>query len=631
MNDTRRPSQIDQDRLQTLVAEYVRRIDAGDEIDRHEFIAPHPDMADAFCEYLDSPAFVLRLIAEGGTLSGNGVESRAQSPGTGDTILPTATRPQAGGVQPVPERFGRYRIVKELGHGAMGSVYLAEDTELRRRVALKIPKFSPQADSYVLKRFYREARTAATLSHPNICPVFDVGEHDGRYFIAMGYVEGRPLQDYVKSGKRQPERRVASVIRKVALALDEAHRQGILHRDLKPANIMIDQRREPIVMDFGLAYRMDDNSESRLTQDGCIVGTPAYMSPEQIDNRSEVGPASDIYSLGVLFYELLTGQCPFAGSVASVIGQVLHVTPKAVAELRPDVRAELADICERAMAKNAQDRYASMNEFAEALKAFLKGEASADSSAALVPLDDSHHLDLQAIHEPMPPPLHATGGPHSPLATARYTKAPAKTTNHAPWLIAGGAAGLLAILVLLTVAVSGWMSGENENPSTSESAQDNSAKSSDTEQLKEPQKPAEGPASHESTTAGEAQSGTVDSVSAQDTGTTTLSSVSATDATVDDVGSSAEPIPDSAKPSDIEQAKQRLKPAFKLAPRDEIESAYEKPKDRFFDPRPNDRGSVGTGGKRGGRFRGRGRPGGGGFPGEPRVRPKAKPPRKPGY
>jgi len=470
MNDARNANAVDQSRIDTLVAEYLRRIDAGEDVNRDEFIARHPDLADAFCQYLDSPAFAMRLIAGDDAPSASEAETCAIPRAGEDTSRPRTTTPQAGGGQPIPERFGRYRIVKELGHGAMASVYLAQDMELQRRVALKIPKFSPQEDPEVLERFYREARAAATLGHPNICPIFDVGEHDGRHFIAMGYVEGRPLEDYIKSGKRQPERQAASVIRKVALALDEAHRQGILHRDLKPANIMIDQRREPIVMDFGLAYRMDDQSESRLTRDGCIIGTPAYMSPEQIDNRSQVGPASDVYSLGVVFYELLTGQRPFTGSVVSVFGQVLHVTPKAVAELRPEVSPPLADICERAMAKSAEDRYDSMKELAGALRAFLKGEPSADSSAALVPIADTQQSDLEAM-APLPsPPIPAISEPRLAPRPAPYRTAPSKKTNRTVWLIAGGAAGLLAILVILAVAIIGWMSGEDDSRPMSESA-----------------------------------------------------------------------------------------------------------------------------------------------------------------
>ena len=143
----------------------------------------------------------------------------------------------------------------------------------------------------------------------------------------MGYVSGQPLSAYIASKKRQPEREAAKVVRKIALALQEAHAQGILHRDLKPNNIMIDKRGEPIVMDFGVACWFEDQTKTRLTQQGAIVGTPAYMAPEQIEGQTKVGPAADIYSLGVLFFQILTGRCPFEGTVLAVISQVLHKAP----------------------------------------------------------------------------------------------------------------------------------------------------------------------------------------------------------------------------------------------------------------------------------------------------------------
>ena len=274
----------------------------------------------------------------------------------------------------LPKQFGRYRIQSRLGFGGMGSVFLARDTQLDRDVALKVPRLTADPTGTLVERFNREARAAATLNHPNICPIFDVGQVDGVHFIAMAYVEGKPLTAYIESGKQQPERQVALVVRKVALALQEAHGRGIVHRDLKPANIMIDRRGEPIVMDFGLACRVDDGS-TRLTQDGVLVGTPAYMSPEQIDQRAPVGPAADIYSLGVVLYELLTGCCPFQGNVVSVIGQVLHAEPKPLSKLRPDVSAAMSELCGRAMAKDPLLRFPTMKDIAMALGMLLKQES----------------------------------------------------------------------------------------------------------------------------------------------------------------------------------------------------------------------------------------------------------------
>ncbi|MEX1097658.1 MAG: serine/threonine-protein kinase [Planctomycetales bacterium] len=285
----------------------------------------------------------------------------------------------------LPAEFGRYRVERLLGRGAMGAVFLARDTQLGRAVALKVPSFGDGAPAGSVQRFLREARAAATLAHPNICPIHDVGEQAGIQFISMGYVEGRPLADYIASGKEQPEKYVAGVVRKLALALQEAHDRGIIHRDLKPANIMIDRRNEPIVMDFGLARAIDDDAESRLTREGTLVGTPAYMAPEQLTGSQGLGPAVDVYALGVVLYEALAGRKPFGGSVVSVIGQIIHVAPPRLEELRPGVSPALAAICRRAMEKQPSDRYASMREFAEALTGFLKGSPMAAAAPPVSP------------------------------------------------------------------------------------------------------------------------------------------------------------------------------------------------------------------------------------------------------
>ncbi|MBI2477346.1 MAG: serine/threonine protein kinase [Planctomycetia bacterium] len=259
------------------------------------------------------------------------------------------------------DTFGRYRILKSLGEGSMGSVYLAHDTQLDRKVALKIPKFDARSESKHIDRFLREARSAATLNHPNICQVFDVGEIDGTHFMTMAYIAGHTLQDFVNPEKPQRDRNVANVVRKIAVALHEAHINGLVHRDVKPGNIMIDPRNEPIVMDFGLARQIDEEDDARLTRDGAILGSPAYMSPEQIEGRTEkLGAPSDIYSLGVILYELLTGNLPFQGSVASIIGQILAREPDNPLKHRPDMSPRLAAICVKAMAKKPKDRYPSM-------------------------------------------------------------------------------------------------------------------------------------------------------------------------------------------------------------------------------------------------------------------------------
>ena len=281
-------------------------------------------------------------------------------------------REQEGSVPVTKTKIGRYQIEKVLGTGAMGAVYLARDEMLDRRVAIKVPKFPAGAGEEVIQRFYREARSAAAITHPNICAIYDVGEDEGTHYIAMQYVEGHSLADYVDS-HRQPQQQVAVVVRKIALAMHEAHSYKLVHRDLKPDNVMIDHRGEPVVMDFGLARR-SDTEDVRITREGAISGSPAYMSPEQLEGKiADVDPRSDIYSLGVLFYEGLTGTLPFkgGGSIIALITEVISKDPVYPREIRKDLDPRICDICMRAMARNPQERFASMQELAGALDQFL--------------------------------------------------------------------------------------------------------------------------------------------------------------------------------------------------------------------------------------------------------------------
>ncbi|MEO1523833.1 MAG: protein kinase [Planctomycetota bacterium] len=274
----------------------------------------------------------------------------------------------------LPVKLGRYEVSKLLGRGGMGSVYLARDEQLDRDVALKVPKADLKENDKARERFYREARAAAKITHPNLCPIYDVTEIDGIHCIAMAYIKGRPLSEYIDKENPQSEKVVANIVQKVALAMAEAHQNGILHRDLKPANIMIDHRKEPVVMDFGLACPSEANDESRLTQEGTLIGSPAYMPPEQLRGDS-IGPATDQYALGVVLFESLSGSLPFkdSASTLTLLTHILTQEPRKLEDLRPGVDPRLCKIVERAISKDVEQRFASMKHFAAALSKFVRG------------------------------------------------------------------------------------------------------------------------------------------------------------------------------------------------------------------------------------------------------------------
>jgi predicted Ser/Thr protein kinase len=317
-----------------------------------------------------------------------------------DQCAPQAAAASAG--PDLPEHFGHFRVMRKLGEGGMGSVYLAVDTNLDRPVALKVPRFDPEDGPEVLARFRREARTASRINHPNICPVYEAGEIDGVHYAAMAYIEGDPLSERIKSGKPLAPRTAASLVRKLAQAMREAHAQGVIHRDLKPANIMINRRQEPVVMDFGLARRVNDSM--RVTRPGSVVGTPAYMAPEQIrGSPGALGPACDIYSLGVILYELLTGRLPFKGRLSSVVGRILAGDLEPPSQVQPGLDPRIEAICLRALARTPEQRFASMTEFADALTRFLKGEVAA-AAPALSPMRGPATEPSAQTASPVAPP-----------------------------------------------------------------------------------------------------------------------------------------------------------------------------------------------------------------------------------
>jgi serine/threonine protein kinase len=287
----------------------------------------------------------------------------------GPTLPPAANPHSAAGA---PTCIGRYRIERLLGEGGMGAVYLAHDPQLDRPVALKVPRLTGAAAD---ARFAREARAAAALRHPNICPIYDVGESGGVKFLCLAYVRGEPLSRGIGPGRPLPIAEAVGIVRTLARALHEAHRQGIIHRDLKPANVMIDETGQPVVMDFGLAKPCLPLT-TQLTAAGDMLGTPAYMSPEQIEGDvARMGPPCDIYALGVILYELLTGAVPFSGDLVSLAMQVVTDAPTPPSRRRPGLDPRLDAICLTALAKLPDDRWPSMAAFADALDEVLQGSS----------------------------------------------------------------------------------------------------------------------------------------------------------------------------------------------------------------------------------------------------------------
>lgn len=287
-------------------------------------------------------------------------------------LKPPATAASTIGEQRVatasPRVLGRFELRRFLAEGSFGRVYEAYDPQLDRCVALKVAKMEQMDTNERVQRFIREARAAANLRHPHIVPVFDAGKEGDSFYIATAIIPGRTLAAALETGRLSIQR-AAELTCALAEALAYAHRRGVVHRDVKPANVLLDENDDPVLTDFGLAFREEDE---RLTHDGALMGTPQYMAPEQA--RGQHGnalPASDQYSLGAMFFEMLTGRPLFEGSPHSVLFHHVQSPPRKPAALNPNVPPELEDICLRCLNKEPSDRYADCGQLSRALRHWL--------------------------------------------------------------------------------------------------------------------------------------------------------------------------------------------------------------------------------------------------------------------
>ncbi len=277
---------------------------------------------------------------------------------------PSPSKPSSAG----QERLGRYVLEREIGRGAMGTVFLGRDTAINRLVAIKaIPLASEFSDSELAEartRFFREAETAGRLNHPNIVTIYDVGEERGLAYIAMEYLKGHHLSDYARSNNLLEPRKVLDIASRTAAALGFAHKQQVVHRDIKPANLMYDAATDTLkITDFGIARLTGAGS----TRTGIVLGTPSFMSPEQLEGRTVTGH-SDLFSLGVSLFQLLTGQLPFtADSMTGLMQQIAEAPHPPLHAFRPDLPACVESVIDRALAKNPDERYDSGAQMAAAL------------------------------------------------------------------------------------------------------------------------------------------------------------------------------------------------------------------------------------------------------------------------
>lgn len=368
------------EKLAQLLAGLTDQIHRGQQVDLDSICRDHPDLAD-------------ELRGLWGAVMVADVAGSASSEAVHD-VRPLPESPSAS----FPFRFGDYQVTEELGRGGMGVVYGARQISLDRDVALKMILAGELASPTDRQRFRMEAEAAAKLDHPNIVPVYEVGEHDSQPYFSMKFVRGRTLAQQLAEGPLPP-RQAARILAAVARAIHFAHERGLLHRDLKPSNILLDDRGIPHVTDFGLVKHSAAGAAD-LTRKGAVVGTPSYMAPEQAGGRGEVGPASDIYSLGSILYHMLTGRPPFQS--ASPLDTVLMLLEQDVVPprvLNPKADRDLELIALRCLQKPIDLRYSTAAALADDLESYLHDEPIAARSGHFIQVlsrvfRETHHATV---------------------------------------------------------------------------------------------------------------------------------------------------------------------------------------------------------------------------------------------
>jgi hypothetical protein len=282
---------------------------------------------------------------------------------------------------PRPVQVGRYQLLARVGAGGMGTVYRAHDPQLNRVVAVKLPQFTgaPEQQAQRIQRFQREARAAASVLHPHICPIFDVGEQDGQPFIVMAFLGGPSLAQRLAQGRFEEVGEAVKIVEQLLGALAAVHAHGIVHRDLKPGNVLFDAAGRAVLTDFGLAR---PEEAEPLTSEGVALGTPSYMAPEQAaGQRDRIGPWTDLYSLGVLLYQMVTGRLPFEGSMLDVLYRIVHEEPPPPTQFRPELDPALEAVILKALRKEPADRYQTAADFGVALAPFAPGAVAIQAPA----------------------------------------------------------------------------------------------------------------------------------------------------------------------------------------------------------------------------------------------------------